>query len=507
MAAEAPGRSRRRFTLESAAFSYAAVAFAMVQGILLVPMYLRYMPQELYGAWLASGAILAWVELADPGVGSILQQRIAFMTGKAGAGGAGVLIGTGLAAACCLAALPALAWSLPGLLAGWIGVAPHLVPELVVAFRIGLASVGLNILLSALVAVSLGLQEVRSVSVVSLLGIVAGVAVTVVGLLAGAGLAALPLGALARSVVASAGTAAVVSRLLRQQAIPVAVSLAAARGILGEVAFTFTSRVGVALLSRLDALMSAKLLSPASTVVLTLTGRAVDLVRLGADRLAAAAMPALAHFAGERGATEARRVQGLVSAYTALVLGVLGGTAIAWNGHFVRLWVGEERFGGIALTVALVVHGCLASYVSSIAQSVFALGGIRETAVIGLVEAGARLALQLLLVASLGLVGFPIAALGALALISVPLLLVVTARRFGGTVAAHTGTLGRALVAMAALLAAGWAVGGLAVWRPSWIGLAAGSVATAAALLGVALALFPDVRRDAARAWAARRHR
>lgn len=503
MAPELPASGRRRFTLESAAFSYAGVAFTIIQGILLVPMYLRHMPQELYGAWLASGALLAWVELADPGLASILQQRVAFQVGKEGPAGVGPLIGTGLAAAALISMAPAFAWPLPGPVAGWLGVPAAHVPDLVLAFRIGLGAVALSTFQGALVAVSLGLQEVRSVGIVSLLSIGVGVTVTVGGLLLGIGLASIPCGALARSVVGAVGAVVVLLLLLRRRGIRAGISLAEGRGMLGEALFTFTSRVGVALLSRLDALMSAKLLSPSATVVLTLTGRVVDIVRLGADRLAAAAMPALANFAGERGAAAATRMQRLIGGYTALALGVLGGAAIAWNGLFMDLWVGESRFGGMTLTLALVVQGCLASYVSSIAQAVFALGGIRETAAIALVEAAARLALQLLLVGTMGLVGFPVAAAGALVIVSVPFLLAVAARRFGGTVESHARSLFRALLSMAVLLGAGWLVGRVVPRCSSWTALAAGGAVTIATLFGLALLVFPAVRRDLGSAWMA----
>jgi O-antigen/teichoic acid export membrane protein len=280
-----------------------------------------------------------------------------------------------------------------------------------------------------------------------------------------------------------------------------------ARELLGEAAFTFTSRVGIALLTRLDALMSAKLLSPASTVVLVLTGRAVDVVRLGADRIGAAAMPAIANLAGRLGTMEARRAHGLVGAYAGLVLGVLAGTAVAWNATFVRLWVGEAHYGGLGLTVAIALYGCLASFMGTFAQSVFALGGIRETAVIALLEGGARLALQLLLVGALGLVGFPVAAAGALLLVSLPLLVRVAGRRFGTSPVVQAGILGRTALAMGALVLAGALLGHLVAGRGSWAVLLAGSTATGAAMLGAGLAIFQPVRDDARRAitaWRAR---
>lgn len=503
MADERP-LSRRRRALESAVLSYAAVAFTVVQGILLVPLYLRHMSVELYGAWLATGSILGWLELADPGVSSILQQRVAFRSSGAAALPLGPTVGTGLAIAACSALVPLLAIPLGEPLAALVGLAHGLRSALGTSFTLGLVAVGLGILNNALAAVAVGLQEVRPVGLIGLAGLVAGVGVTVAGLLTGLGLEALPLGALARSATGCAGNLLVVRGLLRRRGVRLAVTRLDLDELLGEATYTFVSRVGVAVLGRLDALLSATLLSPTATVVLTLTGRVVDVVRLVSDRIGAATMPILAQLAGEQGADRTRSAQRTVGTYTVLVLGVLGGAAVAWDRHLVTLWVGPDKFGGVALAGLQALYGCLASQLSTAAQGVFALGGIRAISVLGLVEALVRLGLQLLLVRWLGLHGFPVAALLALALTSLPLLARAMAKHGGGTAAGHLWSVLRAWGVVAGFLAAGLAVDRAAGWPPSWPGLAAGGVATVLVLVAGALAALPEVRRDARRLLAAR---
>ena len=42
----------------------------------MVPLYLKYIPVELYGAWLATGNIVNWLLVVDPGISTVVMQRV-----------------------------------------------------------------------------------------------------------------------------------------------------------------------------------------------------------------------------------------------------------------------------------------------------------------------------------------------------------------------------------------------------------------------------------------------
>ena len=76
-----PAVSRRRTTLLNLFFSYASMGLVLVQGIVLVPLYVAKVPLALYGAWLATGNVLTWLEMVDPGTGDVIRQRVARLYG------------------------------------------------------------------------------------------------------------------------------------------------------------------------------------------------------------------------------------------------------------------------------------------------------------------------------------------------------------------------------------------------------------------------------------------
>ena len=76
-------------------FQYGWVLTNIFNSILLLPLYLKNIDANTLGIWLATGAVLGWITLVDPGVGEVLQQRIAELRGREEKSEIGRLIGSG----------------------------------------------------------------------------------------------------------------------------------------------------------------------------------------------------------------------------------------------------------------------------------------------------------------------------------------------------------------------------------------------------------------------------
>lgn len=55
--------------------------YTILVGIILVPLYLKYIPKDLYGFWLATGNILSILTLINPGFSDVIQQKVAYCYG------------------------------------------------------------------------------------------------------------------------------------------------------------------------------------------------------------------------------------------------------------------------------------------------------------------------------------------------------------------------------------------------------------------------------------------
>jgi hypothetical protein len=57
-------------------------AVLIFQGFVFIPLYLHFLGERLYGFWLATGGLLAWLAMADLGAAAITQQRCAAAYGR-----------------------------------------------------------------------------------------------------------------------------------------------------------------------------------------------------------------------------------------------------------------------------------------------------------------------------------------------------------------------------------------------------------------------------------------
>lgn len=417
-----PKPSRRASTLINLAFHYSAIVLVMVQGIVLVPLYLSRIPGALYGAWLATGQVLTWIELVDPGLSDMLRQRVAHHYGRDDAGALARSIGTGLALSVGLSVLPLTLWPAAGLLTHFDDITQGR-DTLALAFRIGLLSTSCSLLSYGVAAVNLGLQLPLAAGLAYTAATVLGIGVTVAALLAGVGLPSLPLGMLVRAIVLFLGNAGAAFTWCRRH-LPErpGFSRDEVRQILGLSVYTFVSRLGTTLVDRADALLAAKVLSTSATESLVLTGRALEPVRNAAVSIASALMPGLSHLTGEGDTRRVAEIATLVMRVTGWVTAVGVGSIVALNADFVGLWAERAAhrpiFGGAALTTALAAAVALSIFSAAISRLIYAVGGIRQSAGATLVEALIKLPLQIVLMRRFGLIGLPVAGIVATVTVS-----------------------------------------------------------------------------------------
>ena len=69
--------SRKIATLVQLIGGHINTALVVVQGLILIPMYVNYIGLHIYGLWLASGGVINMLGMINFGIGSMMIQRIA----------------------------------------------------------------------------------------------------------------------------------------------------------------------------------------------------------------------------------------------------------------------------------------------------------------------------------------------------------------------------------------------------------------------------------------------
>ena len=405
--------SRTETSVLYLAFSYLSIVMAMIRGLVLVPVYLRYIDERIYGAWLATGGALAYLSLVDLGFTAVIRQQVAEAFGRDQNSRIAGIVGTGFAITMSLSVLMiAIGLLLSYFLPGWLRVYGDQGSQLQKAIVIAAIANGLTLFAYSVSDAMIGLQRVIGVNLLNLLGSACGLGITVFGLLyQNWGLLAIPTGALARAlfylislcvqfIFVWARHIGLWPKFIRSQL----------RNLTGLVGYVFLGRIAETVILRSDELIVAHLLGAEFVTVYTLTGRAKDVVRSVPDRIGFSVVPGLANLYGEQGlnVTSKRALQVLN-----ITLGVTIACAagvFAFNRPFVELWVGTDLFGGIVLTAAICLYFVLISIRTLLAQLLFAIGEVKRPNRLLLVESIVRLPLAILFTQQLGLVGLPLGA-------------------------------------------------------------------------------------------------
>lgn len=410
--ATAAGSGRRRAVLWSMVFGYGALAFALVRNIVLVPIYLHYFDLGEYGAWLATGGALAQILVTDFGLTGVVTQRVAHSLGAADLTRLRSLIAAGLVNAAGLAVvLTLLCVALAPLLPNMQGLSESQTHRVLKAFLLAVTANGFAVVGNTLIGIIRSMQRAAAAGTLVLSADAIGVVVTILMLVAGLGILALPLGLLGRSVASVVGGMGVLAATwIREKWPRMRFERAQSAALWRDSLQFFLTSIAMRLQSNANVLFIGLISGPQSAALYGLTVRAHETVAILIAQTNNALAPSLAHLLGENRQQRFRDLSLKLLLMIAAVSAVGMATTVALNESFVRLWVGPDAFGGQSTSIWMGI----ALWVGSIAyvayDSLLAAGQFKLIARTFISASAVHVVLLLILV-RFGLWGAPVALL------------------------------------------------------------------------------------------------
>jgi O-antigen/teichoic acid export membrane protein len=247
-----------------------------------------------------------------------------------------------------------------------------------------------------------------------------------------------------------------------------------------------------------DVLVLAVFVPLATVAAFALTKFVSDSLVQALSLLVQATIPGIGGHVGAGRITRAAALRGEVLALVWVVGIAAGAAVVVWNATFIGLWVGEDLFAGVGVTLVLVV---LALQIALIRTDTFLIDVAlvpRVKVAAGSVSAVASIALAAIAIGplDLGVVGMCVGLALGRAILGVAAPLAV-GRILGISVQSQLRGITRPLVTTTVILGAAYVVAGeLAV--DSWVGLLLGVMATVpvAALVAVTCGLDRPQRRQ-----------
>lgn len=410
--------SRTRATIANLVFQYASVLLA-VASIVLVPLYLRFIDIKLYGAWLASGNIISWLSVLDPGLNELLRQQVAKYYGEKNWTMLGRSIGTGWVVIIGLSVLVVLIGLLISQVApGLFSVKAEQAKEL--ELSIFLASIGLALMFFAgsPASVQQALQRSERYLAVYLFGWACGIAAIVIFLFKGFGLASIPLGAVVRGLLWSLCSGSDTFYLTRRKlGVSIGWSTQYLREIKGLMGATFLKQVGRILARSCDAFLVGIFFGVEVVPIVVFTSKLWQVAVEFGERISIAFMPGLAHLWGEGNKSRAADIGTKVLKVTMWFVAFEVATLLFLNQSFIGLWVGDKFFAGQTFNLLMGFAILIFVYVYASGQVLYAANIIKGPALAEFVLSILQLGLLIALLKMIGIIGVPISTIVASAII------------------------------------------------------------------------------------------
>lgn len=382
-----PLTSRLRYTFKwNVLFHFLVMALSIGASLFTVPVNISHIPLDLYGAWLASGNILAWVTMIDPGFGLLTQQQVATTYGSGNLDGTGKIITGGvllnfmmatLLSAICSILIP---W-LPELL-NLSGPSNSFYHQLQSACWI--ATLGLFLTVSSYAVISSGYAIQGSIA----LGIIAVIAhsiallVQIVLVISGYGPMGIAWGSVSRGALLLLGGIGYLAYRSQTLNIPLRFDRDSIRQILRLMPFTLGARVFSTVSQNVSAFLLVRMVSPEAAVILRSTQSPFDLAIQFVNRPAAAIAPTLSHMAGA-GELASKKIQLLrFMTFSVWMTSLAFCGLLSLNRAFVNLWVGSPLYAGWTTNLALALGLVTLSVSALFSNLTYALGSFRSTSLI-----------------------------------------------------------------------------------------------------------------------------
>ncbi|MFZ4698792.1 MAG: lipopolysaccharide biosynthesis protein [Candidatus Methylumidiphilus sp.] len=380
--------NHRRTTQWELFFQYLTIPLGMVSGIVLVPLYLKYIPQDVYGAWLATGNVLAWLTITDPGLSGVLRQKVAEAYGKGEHSSIGEIVSSGLMITIVITAvLIGLGLVVSTYLTALLKL-PSSVDVAVIeqAFSVSMLGTGCMIFYYSLDSISKGMQSTLAIGVIQVVVRIAYIGLMIILLLGGKGIMGLAYSQLFNGLALAIITFFFVIFRLKQNGIRLSWTVRRVPELARVLTFTFLARTVAVIGNNVELVGTTRMLGPDMAAVLALTRRVPESIRPLIDRPAYAFLPAITYLYGGGEIDRIRKILMRLFHVLFWLFGLFVTGFIVMNEHFIKLWIGSQFFAGTLINTLICTGILLSVVIATLNGLCFAMGDIKGTSIVGLIQ-------------------------------------------------------------------------------------------------------------------------
>ncbi len=368
-------------------FQYGYVLTNIFNSIILLPLYIKHIDSATLGIWLATGNILAWITLTDPGVGDVLQQKIAELRGKNLNEEVGLTIGSGFIASGIILIFSILIGFVFFFLLGTIiNKDVSIYPHLQTALMLSIIAIGMSLVSFSMSGINQGLQNSADVAKATVLANVLFLIVNILFLYKGFGVISIAFSNLIRAVFINIYNIVSMRRVLNKENLKVNFDIPFFKKFIKIFSFTSISRIITGLSGSVDMIILARFIQPSMITVYEINKRPINMTSGLIGRHSVALMPLISHGKG-KGDKESIiafiNTQFRIYSYAALFTSFMFWLTYR---NLISLWTGSSKYAGDTIMHLLVANffiGLIGYFMSNMG---YALGDIKMNSLVNMVK-------------------------------------------------------------------------------------------------------------------------
>lgn len=368
-------------------FQYGYVLTNIFNSIILLPLYIKHIDSATLGIWLATGNVLAWITLADPGIGDVLQQKIAELRGKNLNEEIGLTIGSGIVASSIILVLSILVGFVFYFLLGTIiNKDVSIYPHLQTALMLSIIAIGMSLVSFSMSGINQGLQNSADVAKATVLANVLFLVVNILFLYQGFGVISIAFSNLTRSVFINIYNIVSMRKVLHREDLKLDFNMPFFKRFIKIFSFTSVSRIIIGLSGSVDMIMLARFIPPSMITVYEINKRPINMTSGLIGRHSVALMPLISHGKGK--GDEESIIKFIGSNFRIYSYAILFTSFMFWLTYrnLISVWTGSSKYAGDTVLHLLIANFFLGLIGYFMSNMCYALGDIKMNSLINMIK-------------------------------------------------------------------------------------------------------------------------
>lgn len=349
----------------------------IINGIVMVPIYFNYMSVSTYGAWLATGNVVAMLGLLEGGFSFVITQKLSAAIAQKDIYRYLVLSGSNILTAFAIAfSILVLGTSISSFITDWINVEPNVTTEIRWAFILSVLATSISIFINLFGAFPQVWQDTKSVGMYNIISHILAIIALIIFLFCGFGVVSIALSYVVRAVLNTIlyGTWIIKKWRLKGYDSPI-FSIKDSIVLFKDCMYPLLSKIAGTVVGNSHSFVIAHFMNPWLAAVYDLTSKLCMVACSFVAQMNGAFFALFSYTLaeGNREKTEKVMYNSFMMFFVLLATAAL--YSMCFTKPIIYYWVGLDKYGGTTLLMILVVANVFAQ-IRFFLNSILYTGGL-----------------------------------------------------------------------------------------------------------------------------------